>query len=168
MAVTEWVPEEEVPILDTDNYYFALEEFRRGKDQMVFVHLTVHNWTPKVFKEIIKNWKLFRECVTCPLFALGGVEDQEKWEAFVKLLGFTPLQEVICENGAKRRLFIHIKNNNKASHERQVVPNHEPVKQFVFDRSDEPVGTTTAVPTDGVQRSAGRSGPSAEQSADTD
>jgi hypothetical protein len=119
-AIDHWVLQDEVPVIDKDDYYFAIEEYRRGEDQMVFLHLTVHKWTPSVFKEILRNWKLFREYVTCPLYAIGGVEHPEKWEAFVSRLGFKFLIDVVCENGAKRRLFVHYKENNKAQNERQV------------------------------------------------
>jgi hypothetical protein len=110
-----WVPQGETAVLDKPEYYFALEEFRRGEDQMVFVHITVRKWTVSVFKEILRNWKLFREYVTCPLYAIGGVEDLDKWETFVSRLGFKFLQDVICENGEHRRLFIHFKNNKAAN-----------------------------------------------------
>jgi len=104
-----WQISEEQPIIDKDAYYFAIEEFRRGEDQMVFVHLTVHDWSLRTFKEILRNWKLFRSHVSCPLFAVGGVQDAAKWERFVSRLGFKFHSNVVCENGAERRLFIHTK-----------------------------------------------------------
>lgn len=145
----EWQIQEEVPVVDNDDYYFALEEYRRGNDQMVFVHLTVHKWTPRVFKELIKRWKQFREYVTCPLYAVGGVEDVEKWEAFVSLLGFKFLMNVVCENGAERRLFIHNKENNK--NERKVLPDDKLVRHS--EHTAEPVGSADTVSEPSVQRS---------------
>lgn len=113
-----WELQEEVSVIDKAEYYFALEEYRRGDDRMVFIHLCVHVWTPSVYKEVLRNWKMFRECVTCPLFAVAGVEDVAKWERFVTRLGFKFVSNVICENGAERRLFIHIKEQEN---------NHEPL-----------------------------------------
>lgn len=110
---TDWLAQDEHALIDKDTYYFAVEEFRCGERSMLFLHLMVHHWTPTVFKEILRNWKLFRECVTCPVFAVGGVEDTEKWERFVKRLGFQFHMDIVCENGAHRRLFIHSVNKNK-------------------------------------------------------
>lgn len=126
-----WVPQEEVTVHDTDTYFFALEEFRRGEDQMVFLHLVVHEWKPSVFKEILRNWKLFRKHVTCPLYVVAGVEDVEKWEAFVSLLGFKPFIDVVLENGRPRRLFVHFKENN--FHDEPLVA----AKQHLADQRDD-------------------------------
>jgi hypothetical protein len=64
--------------------------------------------------------------VTCPVYAVGGVEDTDLWEHFVSVLGFKFLQDVICKNGAHRRLFIHIKNN-KADNVRDLTADN-PIK----------------------------------------
>lgn len=114
--MSEWGPPQEVPIIDKDEYYFAVDELRRprddgSEDQMVFIHLSIFKWTPSVYKEVLRNWKSFREHVVCPLYAVGGVveEDVAKWERFVTRLGFKFLTNVVCTNGAERRLFIHQK-----------------------------------------------------------
>lgn len=107
-----WTPQGEVPIIDCPDYYFSLEEFRRGEDQMVFVHVNVYRWTASVFKEILRNWRLFRQHVVCPLFAVAGEDSSEKWERFVSRLGFKFHSNVVCENGAERRLFVHILDKN--------------------------------------------------------
>ena len=104
-----WQAQPEVILIDKAEYHFAVEEFQRAGDRMVFLHLTIHQWTPAVYKEILRNWKLFRECVTCPLYAVGGAKDPATWERFVSRLGFKFLSNAVCENNAERRLFIHIK-----------------------------------------------------------
>lgn len=118
----------EIPLIDKDEYYFAIDEYRMDSAVLVFVHLTVHEWTLSVFKEILRNWKLFRECVTCPVFAVGGVEDTdvEKWERFVTLLGFQFHMNIVCENGFERRLFIH---TNKKNNERFIATEYVPVSK---------------------------------------
>jgi hypothetical protein len=103
----------ETEVINKDEYRFTVEEFKRGEDQMVFLHIDILKWTPSVFKELLRNWKFFREHVTCPLFAYAGA-DQETWEHFVTRLGFRFFQDVVCENGALRRLFVHTKENNNA------------------------------------------------------
>jgi hypothetical protein len=155
-----WVPQEEVTVHDKPEYFFALEEFRRsrasdaGTDQMVFLHLTVHEWKPSVFKEILRNWKIFRKHVTCPLYVVGGVEDVEKWEAFVSLLGFKPFIDVVLENGRSRRLFVHfagatsVKEHNKATHELIATDEQHRVKH----RDDCPVVSASPLPDAGIQR----------------
>lgn len=91
----------------TDDYWFELDEYKRASgDQFLLAHIRVLNWSPSICKRIIKEWRLFRSIVTAPLFACPEVDD-ERWVKFVSLLGFKPLQQVICENGASRPLFIH-------------------------------------------------------------
>ena len=108
----DWVSQGETSVIDKPEYHFVIEEFRRGADQMLFIHLRVYVWQKSVFKEIIRNWKLFRECVTCPVFAICGSTDTETWEHFVSFLGFQFLMNIICENGEQRRLFVHNKEEN--------------------------------------------------------
>lgn len=102
-----WVPQGEVPIIDCPDYYWSLEEFRRGEDQMVFVHLTVRKWTPRVWRNLQHVWSLFRKCVVCPLWAVSE-DGTPKFEHFVSRLGFEFHSNVVCENGAERRLFVHL------------------------------------------------------------
>lgn len=142
----DWQAQEEITVLDTPDYYFAVEEFRRGADQMLFVHLTVHNWKVSVFKQIIQQFRAFREFVVCPLYAVAGVEDIEKWEAFVTYLGFKFLTNVICENGAERRLFIHIKEI-KVQHEQQ----DDAADPTVSAADQQPVVCAVPVPDASVQ-----------------
>jgi hypothetical protein len=115
-----WVPDAEVVIHDKPEYFFSSEVFRRGEDQMVFVHVTVRQWKPSVFKELLRNWKLFRDPMTCPVYAVAGVEDVDvaKWEAFASLFGFKPSIDIVTENGQHRRLFIHF---NKAPNNEHVI-----------------------------------------------
>lgn len=103
---------QEIPVIDKPEYYFALDEFRKDEGQMIFVHLTIRKWSTATFKEIIRNFQLFRQCVTCPLFAVGEVDDA-KWAKFVSRLGFKFHSTVVCENGAERRMFVHqLENKN--------------------------------------------------------
>lgn len=96
----------------TDSFWFEVDEYLRPRDdavgdQLLMAHVRVVRWSPSVRKEIHRVWKAFRACVTIPVFAIGEVDDN-KWERFVRLLGFEPFQEVTCENGGHRRLFIHV------------------------------------------------------------
>jgi hypothetical protein len=94
------------PLSVNDDYAMHLDEYKRGQDQFLLLHLRFNRWTPSVFKRFITHWHLFRRCVSAPLFALGEVDD-DKWEHFVTRFGFKYLQTVQCANGEHRRLFIH-------------------------------------------------------------
>ena len=98
--------------LERPEYIFELDEFRRGDDQMVFVHLWVKKWAPRVFKQIIREWRAFRKVAPGPLYAVGE-DDDSKWERFVRTLGFEELTDAVCENGEQRRVFISLPKNNK-------------------------------------------------------
>ncbi len=119
----EWKSQGEVPVIDNDDYFCLVEEFKRGEEQMVFCHMLVFNWTPSVYKDFVRKWRLFRKHVTCPLYAVAGPTDVERWEKFVTRLGFTFVMPVVCENGAERRLFVHIQNQEEKPHEPHVL-NH--------------------------------------------
>lgn len=96
-------------VLDYPEYHFEIEELRRGSDQMLLAHIRVHKWTKEVFKDILTKWRVFRAHVTAPLFAFAEHED-DKWERFVRALGFKPLTDILCSDGSPRRLFIHVKD----------------------------------------------------------
>ena len=104
---TEFTFHQNHTVLDKPEYCFDIDEYRRGQDQLLLAHIQVRQWSPTVFKTILREWRVFRQCVTQPLFACAGPGDTEKWERFVSHLGFRFLRNVICENGEPRRLFIH-------------------------------------------------------------
>jgi hypothetical protein len=90
----------------TDDFWFEVDEFARGGDQMLIAHVRVVRWSPSVAKECHRVWNAFRQCVTAPVFTLG-IADDAKFERFVRSFGYQPFQTVTCENGEQRRLFIH-------------------------------------------------------------
>lgn len=94
-------------VISTPEYEVHIDEHKRGQDTFLLVHIRVHVFAPSVFKKIKSQWQTLRQCVTAPLYALAE-EDDEKWERFVSHLGFEFLQQVTCENGESRRLFIHV------------------------------------------------------------
>jgi nucleoside-diphosphate-sugar epimerase len=90
-------------------YHFEIEELRRGSDQMLLAHIRVEQWSKKTFIDMVEKWRAFRTCVTAPLFAFA-LHDDDKWERFVRFLGFKPLSIIFCNDGSPRRLFIHVKD----------------------------------------------------------
>jgi hypothetical protein len=95
------------PIQITDDYWCEIDEYRTaGGEQFLLAHIRVVHWSPSVCKRLIREFKTFRTVCRAPLYACPEVADA-KWVKFVSLLGFKPLQDVICNNGAQRPLFIH-------------------------------------------------------------
>jgi hypothetical protein len=90
-----------------EDYEVYLDEHRRGQDVFLLVHVRFLRWSPTTFKRLLANMKLLREHVSAPLFALGDVDD-DKYERFVTRVGFKFHTHVLCNNGERRRLFIHL------------------------------------------------------------
>jgi hypothetical protein len=90
----------------TDDFWFEVDEYDRGGDQLLIAHVRIVRWSPSVRKQCHAVWTAFRACVTAPIFTLGIVDDK-KFERFVLSFGYQPFQTVTCENGEQRRLFIH-------------------------------------------------------------
>lgn len=94
--------------VETPEYHFELEEFQDDAappNQMVFAHIRLRQpITASILKDMKRTFALFREHVSCPLFAIAE-EDDEKWEHFVGYFGFRFLTKIIYNNGVERRLF---------------------------------------------------------------
>lgn len=93
-------------LFTSDAFWFEVDEYERGGDQLLIAHVRIVRWSPSVRKECHRVWDAFRSCVTAPVFTLG-IEDDKKFERFVRSFGYEPFQIVTCENGEQRRLFIH-------------------------------------------------------------
>lgn len=89
-----------------DDFWFEVDEYVRGGDQLLIAHVGVSRWSPSVRRECHRVWDAFRKCVTGPVFTIG-IKDDEKFERFVRSFGYRPFQTVTCVNGETRRLFIH-------------------------------------------------------------
>jgi hypothetical protein len=90
----------------TDDFWFEVDEYVRGGSQLLIAHVRVVRWLPSVARECHRVWAAFRKCVKGPVFTLG-IEDDDKFERFVRSFGYQPFQTVTCLNGEQRRLFIH-------------------------------------------------------------
>lgn len=97
-------------------YEAALEEYRdENGNQMMTAHISVEPelFTPEVYKTIIRRFKLLREVLDVPLYAVEPNPDDEKWERFIAPLGFSQLMRVGCTDGQSRRLFVSKKNKEE-------------------------------------------------------
>lgn len=116
-------------ILDYDEYWFEVDEHRRGDEQFLLAHIWFEKFTPSIWKRVLTEWKTFRSCVSQPVYALCDDGDFQKWKHFVTRLGFKPTGiNVICNNGAERQLFIHTVNHERQDFNR-------------LNGSDEPLGS---------------------------
>lgn len=92
---------------ETPEYKFELEERRNEQGQtMLLAHLSFTRWSVGALKRCMRDWKLFRQHVTVPLFASPKVYDK-RWEKFVTLMGWKPFTTVLCNDGVERPLYIH-------------------------------------------------------------
>lgn len=107
-------------VLDFDDYVFDIDEYRRGDEQRLTAHIAFENFNKTILKKVLREWHLFRQIVTAPLFAYCGGYDQDKWTAFVSLLGFEPTgTNIICNNGETRQLFIHTVSHDDLQNKQQ-------------------------------------------------
>lgn len=90
----------------TEDYWFEIDEYRRGEDQFLLVHLQFFNWSPTVCRRVIREFKIFREHCKAPLFACTERPDA-KWFKFISMMGYQFQQNIECRDGAIRPLFIH-------------------------------------------------------------
>lgn len=85
-----------------------LDEYRDASgQQMLLAHLKVHRWSLGALKRIARNWSVFRQHITAPIYATPMVDD-EKWRRFVTRMGWQSTgQQVLCHDGIERPLYIH-------------------------------------------------------------
>lgn len=94
-------------VVDHEEYWFEIDEYRRGAEQFLLAHIFFEKFSPSILKRVFNEWKAFRTCVKAPLYAVCDDGDAAKWERFVSRLGFRPMGiEVDCNNGERRPLFI--------------------------------------------------------------
>ena len=90
-----------------DDFWFEVDEYGRvGAQQLLIAHVRVERWAPSVARRCHEVWNAFRSCVPGPIFTLG-INDDPKFERFVRSFGYRPFSSVTCLNGEQRRLFIH-------------------------------------------------------------
>jgi hypothetical protein len=107
----DWIRIGETVAIENPEYELALEEYRRGADQMVFIHLWVKkDWSLALLKRFKHEFSVLRQHVTCPLYACSEADD-DKWSKFVTLFGFKPLSEALCTDGVTRRIYWHQGND---------------------------------------------------------
>lgn len=91
----------------TDDYWFEIDEYESASgEQFLLVHLRFFNWSVAVLKQVIREFRLFRKHVHAPLFACPPAIDA-KWFKFVSKMGYRFQQNIICDDGETRPLFIH-------------------------------------------------------------
>jgi hypothetical protein len=149
-------------LVNCPEYRWELEEHRDPDDnQMMFAHITVHKLAPGLLKRMKETYRLFRQHVSCPLYAVAGSLDDAKWARFISHFDFQFLNNVVCENGEKRRLFVSFKKQEQ--NDRSIQSEPSPANQSGDQRGDseherhQPMERSEPVPHARVQRSSQRS-----------
>lgn len=96
-------------VVKNDDVVCELEELRRPCDgaSMLLLHARLARWSPRILKDCLKHWKLFRTVVTQDIFASPQTLD-DTWRHFVTLFGFEPLvEDALCNDGEFRPIYIH-------------------------------------------------------------
>jgi hypothetical protein len=86
------------PVAIQPAYTIYYEEY----EHRTFTHADVYKWTPVIAKEFKMVHALLQQIHSDPFYCLV---DNPKLEKFVKFLGYKFLKEVICTDGAIRRIF---------------------------------------------------------------
>lgn len=120
-------------LADNEQYRCTLDEFRRpseapsGFDQFLLIHLSFYEFSKAALARALHEWSVFRSACHAPLFAYcdDGDEDPDKWERFVRLLGFqhVPDTNVPDQDGRSRRVFVSLKDD--CAHGRQAANDTE-------------------------------------------
>jgi hypothetical protein len=123
-------------ILQYPEYWFQIDEYRSEDGQQVlFAHLRFDEFNKSILSRAWKEWKLFRQLTDVPVFAYSE-DPSEKFHAFVTMFGFKPTgQEIVCNNGERRRLYVSIKD---LPHVRPEFNNSEQE----YHEPDRPVGSS--------------------------
>jgi hypothetical protein len=142
----DWTHVANHTLVNCPEYLWELDEYCGPNDeQMLFAHIKILRITPSLLKRMRETYRQFRHYVQAPLFAVGETDD-DKWERFISYFGFKYLQDVICVNGEKRRLFVSL---NKEQKEHGVIlPRHK--QERLRQHHPEPVGPAGRISTAGL------------------
>jgi hypothetical protein len=118
-------------VVNCPEYRWELDEHRDPQgNQMMLAHISVFQFPPSLLKRMRETYLLFRQHVACPIFAVAGEIDDDKWERFISHFDFKYLTDVVCENGQKRRLFVsYPSNKQEEKHERFLLPGQSPERR---------------------------------------
>lgn len=146
-------------VVSREDYLAELEEHILSSGQQVlFFHVRFASFTKAALKQALADWRLFRQCVTAPIYAVAGEDDGPKWHAFVSLFGFTPTgTHISLNNGERRQLYLSKVNEH--------VLDPSPTRPA----TEQPVGAGNPEPehrVDGRERSPNSVPGSGEQPAD--
>jgi hypothetical protein len=109
--MSEWERANLWRVIDRPEYVFEVEELRDGNgNQMIFIHLAVHQWSKAILKQLIAEFKAFRECTDAPLYCTSPVND-EKWRHFLSFFGWKHL----IDAAEGQALYISIKDNKNGA-----------------------------------------------------
>jgi hypothetical protein len=101
------IPGQRFVVWDEPEYTAEMHIEDLDGELMHFFHLDVFYFSPRILRQMVKQWIVFREHVPVVLFCMGD-EDDDKWKRFISHFGFQYLRDVPCTDGKTRRIFINL------------------------------------------------------------
>ena len=92
-----------IPVISRTGKYTVTLEHCRG---LTYIHCDIHkNWSASLKRQLINDFsKLLDLSDTQEFYTLSAVDDQ-KHHKFLRLFGFTHMEDVPCEGGLLRHLY---------------------------------------------------------------
>jgi hypothetical protein len=105
-----WTRANRWTLVDDPRYKFELDEWRDGPEkQMMFVHLTFHQFSKAALAKFEHEFKSFRSLTDVPLYAATHTENiDDKFDRFVKRFGF----KEIGRHPTMGPIYVSLKDNN--------------------------------------------------------
>jgi hypothetical protein len=104
---------QEHELSDNEAYRSVLHELRNERgDQLLAIHMDVHQFAPSALKRMKREFSALRSCTDAPIFAIEDNPDDDKWERYVRHMGFEFSSRVECTDGNSRRTFVSKKKKN--------------------------------------------------------
>lgn len=93
---------------DAGDWYFEIDEYRRPSgEQFLLAHIAFRKFSLTALKEVDRHYRVFRQYVNAPLWAVCNDGDLNKWKRFISRYDFKPTGIwVTCNNGETRELFL--------------------------------------------------------------
>jgi len=111
LAVKQWVTHNDheshfFRMVETPDYALDIELTCVGDLEVLTIHFEVLSWTPRVLREMIRDWPSVRAQIKAPLLAYVESFDP-KWEKFIARFGFAYLCDARDYNDTPTRIFVN-------------------------------------------------------------
>lgn len=102
----------EYVIFDNEDYFVGMQEYDISGYSVLFAHVTFRAFSRRALRELSDEWKMFRDMVSAPIYAFRGTDEgsDRTYAHFMKMLGFSLVRTITCNNGVTRPLYLSIRN----------------------------------------------------------